>query len=124
MSEGSPERAEAARIADLEAKVEELRRANAALGRQMRRGGASREPRSAAIAARALAKLTNERDNARAELDEARAKLAVAEERFMGLRLGFEGLELETERLRSEVARLRSGNLGFLRRARARLRRR
>lgn len=123
MSERPPAE-DAARIADLEAKVEQLRQANADLGRQMRRGGGSREPRSPATAARTLAKLTNERDNARAELDEARAKLAVAEEGFRGLELGFEGLKREAERLRQEVTRLRSGRLGFLRRARARLLRR
>lgn len=109
---GEPEE----RIADLEAKVGELRRVNAEIGRALREG-VSPGPRSPVTAARALAKLTNERDQARAELEETKAKLAAVES-------GFEGLQLETERLRHEAERLRFGLRGMLRRAWARLRQR
>ncbi|HEY8810461.1 MAG TPA: hypothetical protein VIM28_10610 [Solirubrobacterales bacterium] len=104
-------------VADLEAKVEELRRVNAELGRELRRGAVSRQPRSPLAAARALAKLTNERDTAQAELEQTREKLRAVDE-------GFEGLRLEAEQLRGEAVRLRSGRLGMLRRIRARLLRR
>lgn len=114
MVEGSPGAEPGKRLADLEAKLAELRQVNAELGRELRRGPVSRRPRSPLAAARALAKLTNERDMARAELDETAAKLASVEE-------GFKGLRLEAERLRHEVGRLRSGLPGMLRRARARL---
>ena len=132
-------------LADLEAKLEALRRVNAELGRELRRGAASRQPRSPAVAARALAKLTNERDTgraeleqARAELEQARAELEQARTELAGTRASlktaedgvaylseqFDGLQLEAERLRHEAFRLRSGHRGLLRRLRARLLRR
>jgi DNA repair exonuclease SbcCD ATPase subunit len=119
------------RIAELETKVEELRRVNAELGCELRRGAASRWPRSPAAAARALAKLTDERETAQTELEQARAELRRAEEGFEGLRLETERirgeaeqLRGEAERMRGEAERLRSGRLGMLRRVRARLLRR
>jgi len=119
------------RLGDLEAKVEELRRVNAELGRELRQGAASGRPRTPATAARALAKLTNERDTARAELErtqaelaETRASLEAAEQGVAHLSEQFDGLRLEAERLRHEAARLRSGGAGLLRRLRARLLRR
>jgi len=131
MSDRSDEETAAERLADLEAKVTELRRVNAELGRELRLGAASRQPRSPAVAARALAKLTNERDTARAELEQTRAELAgtrtsltTAEDGVAYLSEQFDGLQLETERLRHEAFRLRSGGAGLLRRLRARLLRR
>jgi hypothetical protein len=117
MAERAPNGEREERIADLEAKVDGLRRANAELGREVRRGGVSPGPRSPLSAARALAKLTNERDQAKVELEETRARLRAVDESFAGLRV-------ETEHLRSEANRLRSGRLGVLRRIRARLLRR
>ncbi|HKI67511.1 MAG TPA: hypothetical protein VJ989_09620 [Solirubrobacterales bacterium] len=138
MSDRSDEETAAERLADLEAKVTELRRVNAELGRELRLGAASRQPRSPAVAARALAKLTNERDTARAELEQTRAELEQARAELAGTRTSlktaedgvaylseqFDGLRLETERLRHEAFRLRSGGAGLLRRLRARLLRR
>jgi predicted nucleic acid-binding Zn-ribbon protein len=131
MTEPSPKEEPEKRIAELEAKVEELRRVNAELARELRRGAASRRPRSPVAAGSALAKLTSERDTAQAELEQARAELRQAEEGFEGLRLEAEGLRLEAEQLRGEAEqmrgeaeRLRSGRLGVLRRIRARLLRR
>jgi chromosome segregation ATPase len=116
------------RVAGLEAKVEELRRVNAELGRELRQGAASGRPRTPVTAARALAKLANERDIARddlerteAELAETKAGLEMAERGVADLSQRFEGLSAEAERLRHEVARLRSGRAGLLRRLRARL---
>lgn len=125
-------------LADLETKVEALRRVNAELGRELRLGAASRQPRSPAVAARALAKLTNERDTAQAELERAtaeleqmgaelagaRTSLKTAEQGVAYLSEQLDGLRLETERLRHEAFRLRSGRRGLLRRLRARLLRR
>ena len=95
------------RSAELEQRVEELRRVNERLGRQLVEAGAGRRPGSATPAARAVAKLVGERDSAQAELAELRPEL--------------EHLRRENPQLRGEVERLRSGSLGFLRRARARL---
>jgi hypothetical protein len=105
------------RLLELERRIEELRRVNEQLGRELVRGGASRQPRSPVAAARALSKLTNERDFVQAELEETQRKLVAANE-------SFEGLRVEREQLRQETERLRSGALGLLRRARARLLRR
>lgn len=138
MSDRSGEGASAERLADLEANVEALRRVNAELGRELRRGGASRQPRSPAVAARALAKLANERDTARAELEHAKAELeqvraglaatqaelARAERGIEDLGNRLEGLHVETEHLRHEAVRLRAGWSGLLRRLRARFLRR
>lgn len=95
------------RAAELERRVEELRRVNERLGRQLIEAEAGRPPASATPAARAVAKLVGERDSAQAELAELRPEL--------------EHLRCENPQLRSEIERLRSGYLGFLRRARARL---
>jgi chromosome segregation ATPase len=131
VSERSGDEAAAERLADLEAKLEELRRVNAELGRELRRAAVSRQPRSPAAGARALAKLANERDTARAELEQTKAELVdaearreVAEHGVEDLRERFEGLHVETEHLRYEAVRLRSGGAGLLRRLRARLLRR
>ncbi len=138
MTDRRGEDAAAGPLADLEAKLEALRRVNAELGRELRLGAASRQPRSPAVAARALAKLTNERDTGRAELEQARAELEQARTELAGTRTSlktaedgvaylseqFDGLQLETERLRHEAFRLRSGHRGLLRRLRARLLRR
>ena len=131
MSGPAPEAEGDRRAAELEARVEELRRVNAELGRELRRGTASGQPRSPAVAARGLARLTNERDTARVELDRAKAELAETKARLETAECGvedlserFEGLRGETERLRHEAARLRSGGAGLLRRLRARLLRR
>jgi chromosome segregation ATPase len=105
------------RIAELELQVEELRRVNRQLGGELVGGGGSKQPRSPVAAARALAKLTSERDSAQAELDETQRRLAAAN-------ASFEGLRFEAERLRAETERLRSGTLGLLRRLRVRLLRR
>jgi hypothetical protein len=102
------------RVADLERRVEELRRVNDRLGRELIESGAQEDgPRpsgSPVSAARAIARLTIERDAAEAELREARAEL--------------DATRPELEALRHEVARLRSGTLGLLRRAWARMLRR
>lgn len=95
------------RTAELERRVEELRRVNERLGRQLVEVEAGRRPASATPAARAVAKLVGERDGAQAELAELRPEL--------------EHLRRENPQLRGEIERLRSGYLGFLRRARARL---
>ena len=93
--------------AELERRVEELRRVNERLGRQLVEAEAGRRPASATPAARAVAKLVGERDSAQAELAELRPEL--------------EHLRRENPQLRGEIERLRSGYLGFLRRTRARL---
>ena len=95
------------RAADLERRVEELRRANERLGRQLIEAEAGRRPAAATPAARAVAKLVGERDAAQAELAELRPEL--------------EHLRRENPQLRTEIERLRAGYLGLLRRARARL---
>jgi phage shock protein A len=95
------------RTAELERRVEELRRVNERLGRQLVEVEAGRRPALATPAARAVAKLVGERDGAQAELAELRPEL--------------EHLRRENPQLRGEIERLRSGYAGFLRRARARL---
>jgi molybdenum-dependent DNA-binding transcriptional regulator ModE len=101
---GDPER-----VAELERRVEELRRVNEQLGRQLVEAEAGRRPATATPAARAVAKLVAERDGAEAELAKLRQEL--------------ERLWPENEALRAEVDRLRGGILGLSRRARARLQR-
>lgn len=98
------------RAAELERRIEELRRANEQLGRRLVEAEAGRHPAAATPAARTVAKLVAERDSAEAELAELRPEL--------------EHLRRENKLLRAEAERLRSGNLGLLRRARARLLRR
>ena len=63
------------RIADLERRVEELRRVNEQLGRELVEAEAGRRPATATPAARAVAKLVAERDKAEAELAELRPEL-------------------------------------------------
>ena len=112
MSE-DPER----RLAELELRVDELRRVNDQLGRELVGGAASRQPHSPVTAARTLTKLTQERDVAQTRLEEARQQLAEVQS-------GLDHYGRENAQLRSEVARLRVGVPGLLRRAQARLRRR
>lgn len=95
------------RTAELERRVEELRRVNERLGRELVEAGAGRRPARATPAGRAVAKLVGERDGAQAELAELRPEL--------------EHLRRENPQLRAEIERLRGGYLGLLRRARARL---
>jgi cell division protein FtsB len=95
------------RVAELERRVEELRRVNERLGRELIAAEAGRRPATITPAGRALAKLVAERDSAAAELAELRPEL--------------EHLRRENPQLRAESERLRSGYLGLLRRARARL---
>jgi molybdenum-dependent DNA-binding transcriptional regulator ModE len=97
------------RAAELERRVEELRRVNERLGRELVEAEAGRRPATATPAARATANLVNERDDAEAELAKLRQEL--------------ERLWPENEALRAEVDRLRGGILGLSRRARARLQR-
>jgi molybdenum-dependent DNA-binding transcriptional regulator ModE len=97
------------RTAELERRVEELRRVNERLGRELVEAEAGRRPALATPAGRAVAKLVGERDRAEAELAELRREL--------------EMLWPENEALRAEVDRLRGGILGLSRRARARLQR-
>jgi len=97
------------RVAELERRVEELRRVNERLGRELIEAEAGRRPTGATPAGRSLAKLVAERDGAAAELAELRSEL--------------ERLWPENEALRAEVDRLRGGIVGLSRRARARLRR-
>ncbi len=101
---------EEARAAELERRVEHLRRVNERLGRELIEAEAGRRPATATPAARAVAKLVAERDSATAELAELRPEL--------------ERLRREIPQQRAEIERLRSGYLGMLRRARARLLRR
>jgi molybdenum-dependent DNA-binding transcriptional regulator ModE len=98
------------RVAELERRVEELRRVNERLGRELVEAEAGRRPATATPAARSVAKMVTERDRAEAELTE------LAE-----LRSELERLWPENEALRAEVDRLRGGILGLSRRARARL---
>jgi cell division protein FtsB len=124
---------EAARSDD-ERRVEELLRANAELAAEIRSltSGRTAEPRSdAAIAARRVSRLTDQRDSLAAELEAARSELdrlgrhnQELEQRVHDQALHAEGLSKETERLNWEVTVLRSGVTGFLRRLRARLLRR
>jgi hypothetical protein len=107
----------AQRLVELERQVAELRRVNEQLGRDLVQGVGSRQPRSSVAVGRALSKLTEERDLARAELEEARQQLRDANS-------GLDHYRRENEQLRFEAARLRFGALGFLRRAQARLLRR
>jgi predicted Zn-dependent protease len=95
------------RIADLERRVEDLRRANEGLGRELIERAAGRRPRSASTAGRSVAKLTNARDRAEAALRELEGEAA--------------GLRYENKALRAEVHRLRGGGAGALRRLRARI---
>jgi len=95
------------RTAELEQRVEELRRVNERLGRELVEAEAGRRPTLATPAARAVSKLVGERDSAQAELAELRPEL--------------EHLRRENPQLRAEIERLRGGYLGLLRRARARL---
>jgi hypothetical protein len=97
------------RVAELERRVEELRRVNERLGRELIEAEAGRRPTVATPAGRALAKLVAERDGAEAEAAELRTEL--------------ERLWPENQALRAEVDRLRGGILGLSRRAHARLRR-
>lgn len=103
--------------AELERRVEELRRINEQLGEELVRGAASRHPRASVAAARTLSRLEGERATALGRLEEARQQLREANS-------GLNHLGRENEQLRAEVARLRLGLPGFLRRARARLLRR
>jgi FtsZ-binding cell division protein ZapB len=105
VSEGPAER-----IADLERRVEALRRTNEQLGRELIERGGGPRPRSASTAARAVAKLTAARDQAQACLGELEE-----------LRADRDRLGSENEVLRREVHRLRDGYGGLLRRLRARL---
>ena len=95
------------RATELERRVEELRRVNERLGRELIEAEAGRRPAAGTPAGRAVAKLVGERDSAEAELAELRPEL--------------EHLRRENPQLRSEIERLRGGYLGLLRRARARL---
>lgn len=104
-------------VAELERRVEELRRINEQLGGELVRGAASRHPRAPAAAARTLNRLKQERLGALTQLEEARRQLDEANS-------GLDHFRRENEQLRAEVARLRLGLPGFLRRARARLLRR
>lgn len=131
MSGRSPAGDAAGRVADLQAKLEELRRVNAELGRELRQSAASSQPRTPATAARALAKVANERDLTLADLERTKTELAqttaaleAAERAVADFSERFEGLSAEAERLRHEAARLRSGGAGLLRRLRSRLLRR
>jgi chromosome segregation ATPase len=98
------------RIVDFERRVEELRRVNERLGRELIGAEAGRRPAKATPAARTVAKLVADRESAEAELAELRPEL--------------EHLRRENPQLRAEVQRLRSDYPGLLRRARARLLRR
>jgi len=95
------------RTGELERRVEELRRVNERLGRELVEAKAGRRPALATPAARAVAKLVGERDSAQAEVAELRPEV--------------EHLRRENPQLREEIERLRGGYLGLLRRARARL---
>ena len=95
------------RVAELERRVEELRRVNERLGRELVAVEAGRRPATATPAARTVAKLVAERDGAEAELAELRQEL--------------ERLWPDNQALRAEVDRLRGGIVGLSRRARARL---
>ncbi|HET8954466.1 MAG TPA: hypothetical protein VFN18_02280 [Solirubrobacterales bacterium] len=95
------------RVAELERRVEELRRVNERLGRELVEAKAGRRPASGTPAGRAVAQLVGERDSAAAELAELRPEL--------------EHLRRENPQLRAEVERLRGGYPGLLRRTRARL---
>lgn len=97
------------RVAELKRRVEELRRVNERLGRELVEAEAGRRPAAATPAGRGVAKLVGERDSAEAELAALRSEL--------------ERLWPENEALRAEVDRLRGGVLGLSRRARARLQR-
>ena len=98
------------RVAELERRVEELRRVNERLGRELIEAEAGRRPTMVTPTGRSLAKLVAERDSAEAELAELRPELG--------------RLRPENDVLRAEVERLRSGYLGLLRRVRVRLLRR
>ena len=96
-----------ARVAELKRRVEELRRVNERLGRELIEAEAGRRPTQTTPVGRSLAKLVAERDKAEAELAELRSEL--------------ERLWPENQALRAEVDRLRGGVVGLSRRARARL---
>jgi len=117
MGEADLNRDSEQRLSELELRVAELRRVNDQLGRELVEGAASRQPHSPVTAARTLAKLTQERDLAQAQLEEVRQQLAEAQS-------GLDHYGRENAQLRYEVARLRVGTAGLLRRAQARLRRR
>lgn len=101
---------EAGRVAELERRLEELRRINERLGRELIEAGAGRRPGLATTAARTVANLTKERDSAQAELEKLEPEL--------------ERMRVENDLLHRETERLRSGYAGLLRRTRARLLRR
>jgi predicted nucleic acid-binding Zn-ribbon protein len=115
-------------------RVEALLEANAELAAELRSVSLSRAsaPRSSASpAARRLAKLLGERDSLAAErealssqLDQARAELAAAQQAIERLNEHIRDLGRSIEEQRRELQRLRSGFAGWLRRARAGLRRR
>jgi cell division protein FtsB len=105
MNEGSPQT-----IAELERRVEELRRANAELGRELIAARSGRSPRSESTAGRGMAKLIQERERAEAERD--------------GLQGEIGRLRHENDVLRAEAHRMRAGATGLARRLRARLLRR
>lgn len=105
------------RLAELELRVNELRRVNEELGRKLVDGAASRQPHSPVTAARTVTKLKQELKLARKQLEEARLQLRDANS-------GLDHFRRENAQLRFEAARLRFGLPGFLRRARARLLRR
>lgn len=95
---------------DQERRLEELLRVNAELAAEIRSLELGRRdlPRTARVpAARQIAQLTSERDEAREELRVARIER--------------DALQEHRAPLEAEVTRLRSGLRGFLRRARARL---
>jgi cell division protein FtsB len=99
--------AEEGRAAELERRIEELRRVNERLGRELIEAEAGRRPATATPAARTVAKLVADRDSAEAELAELRPEL--------------EYLRRENPQLRAEIERLRGSYRGLLRRARLRL---
>lgn len=93
--------------ADLERRVEDLRRANAELGRELIAARAGRRPRSESTAGRAVAKLIQQRERAESERDGLQGEIA--------------RLRDENAALRAEADRLRADAPGLVRRARARL---
>lgn len=97
------------RIKELELRVDELRRANAELGRELIAARAGRNPRSESTAGRAVARLIQERERAESERDELQGEIG--------------WLRHENEVLRAEAHRLRAGAPGLPRRLLARLRR-
>jgi chromosome segregation ATPase len=103
------------RLSELELRIEELRRVNDQLRRELVGSTASRQPHSPVTAARTLTKLKQELDLTRTQLENARQQLRDANS-------GLDHYRRENEQLRFEAARLRFGFSGLLRRAQARLR--